>query len=117
MRQIRIRLASAKKVYEVAGKESEYIIRLLKNEEEIVLMFASQAKGSDLSPTENRALRLNWSGKQIDLVEIVSGVSTEDDAAFRRLQPFSSDCSVSDCRISTTDCWLSGTVKTDGPRF
>ena len=64
LRQIRIRLASAKKVYEVAGKESEYIIRLLKNEEEIVLMFASQAKGSDLSPTENRALRLNWSGKQ-----------------------------------------------------
>ena len=59
LRQIRIRLASAKKVYEVAGKESEYIIRLLKNEEEIVLMFASQAKGSDLSPTENRALRLN----------------------------------------------------------
>ena len=104
LRQIRIRLASAKKVYEVAGKESEYIIRLLKNEEEIVLMFASQAKGSDLSPTENRALRLNWSGKQID-------------SAFRRLQPFSSDCSVSDCRISTTDCWLSGTVKTDGPRF
>ena len=27
LRQIRIRLASAKKVYEVAGKESEYIIR------------------------------------------------------------------------------------------
>ena len=74
LRQIRIRLASAKKVYEVAGKESEYIIRLLKNEEEIVLMFASQAKGSDRSPTENRALRLNWSGKQIDLVEIVYGL-------------------------------------------
>ena len=74
LRQIRIRLASAKKVYEVAGKESEYIIRLLKNEEEIVLMFASQAKDSDLSPTENRALRLNWSGKQIDLVEIVYGL-------------------------------------------
>lgn len=74
LRQIRIRLGSAKKVYEVAGKESEYIIRLLKNEEEIVLMFASQAKGSDLSPTENRALRLNWSGKQIDLVEIVYGL-------------------------------------------
>lgn len=44
LRQIRIRLASAKKVYEVAGKESEYIIRLLKNEEEIVLMFASRRK-------------------------------------------------------------------------
>lgn len=37
-------------------------------------MFASQAKDSDLSPTENRALRLNWSGKQIDLVEIVYGL-------------------------------------------
>lgn len=92
LRQIRIRLASAKKVYEVAGKESEYIIRLLKNEEEIVLMFASQAKGSDLSPTENRALRLNWSGKQIDLVEIVHGLYVGP-VYQRRTMRHSGDCS------------------------
>lgn len=74
LRQIRIRLALAKKVYEVARKETEYIIRLLKNEEEIVLMFASQAKDSDLSQTGNRTVRLNWSGKLIDLVEILYGL-------------------------------------------
>ena len=74
LRQIRIRLALAKRVYEVAGKETEYIIRLLKNEEEIVLTFASQAKDSDLSPTGHKVVRLNWSGKLIDLVEIVYGL-------------------------------------------
>ena len=74
LRQIRIRLALAKRVYEVAGKETEYIIRLLKNEEEIVLTFASQAKDSDLSPTGHMVVRLNWSGKLIDLVEIVYGL-------------------------------------------
>ena len=62
LRQIRIRLVLAKRVYEVAGKETEYIIRLLKNEEEIVLTFASQAKDSDLSPTGHKVVRLNWSG-------------------------------------------------------
>lgn len=122
LRQIRIRLASAKKVYEVAGKESEYIIRLLKNEEEIVLMFASQAKGSDLSPTENRALRLNWSGKQIDLVEIVYGLYVGRCINGGRCG--SGDCSrfraIVRCQIAA---YLQPTVgypepvKTDGPRF
>ena len=63
LRQIRIRLALAKRVYEVAGKETEYIIRLLKNEEEIVLTFASQAKDSDLSPTGHKVVRLELVGQ------------------------------------------------------
>ncbi|PWL76187.1 MAG: hypothetical protein DBY24_10375 [Prevotellaceae bacterium] len=74
LRQIRIRLSLAKKVYEVTGKETEYIIRLLKNEEEIVLTLISQACGLDMLPAGDRPVRLSWSGKLIDLVEIAYGL-------------------------------------------
>ena len=76
LRQIRIRLSLTKKTYEMTGRdvEAELVIRLLKNEEEIVLTLISQARGSDQLSTGGKHTHLNWSGKLIDLEEVAYGL-------------------------------------------
>lgn len=73
LRQIRIRLQLATKSYEVPTKAAELLLHLLKSEEELILT-ASGTSQQLLATNGHRVSKLRWSGKSIDLVEIIYGL-------------------------------------------
>lgn len=50
------------------------MINLLKNEEELVLTYTSGTNNPILPSLGHKAVKMRWSGKSIDLVEIIYGL-------------------------------------------
>lgn len=74
LRQTRIRLQMATKFHEVPHKEAELLLNLLKNEEELVLTYTSGTNNPILPSLGHKAVKMRWSGKSINLVEIIYGL-------------------------------------------
>lgn len=64
----------ATKFHEVPHKEAELLLNLLKNEEELVLTYTSGTNNPILPSLGHKAVKMRWSGKSIDLVEIIYGL-------------------------------------------
>lgn len=72
LRQARIRLDMAVRTYEVAPRQSAYVVKLLKAEEELLGMIVSGKQHPDLYTEGESSLR--WSGNLSDLAELIYGL-------------------------------------------
>ena len=74
LRQARIRLDMVAKIYEVDPRQSAYVVKLLKAEEELLEMIVAGKQHPDLYAEGDSSLR--WSGNLSDLAELIYGLHT-----------------------------------------
>lgn len=72
IRQTRIRFSMAVGNYEITSRQADYVLNLLKTEEELLLMVIPKGMDRNIAPAGN--LAVHWTGTVSELTELIYGL-------------------------------------------